>query len=160
MGSVTQRMPPVCSGARGVFGCICISAKERCFSASLLSNILSVWGQFKAEMISLLKILAEQIYFSFCSAKQNGMWVKEWLFPQHMCSHFMDRRTVFGTQKSYCCCREVPAWCPISSILNFSRGGSGLELCCSGSACAAAVVWAFCLCHGIRTSGGEGFWEY
>lgn len=41
-----------------------------------------MWGQFKAEVIGLLKILAEQICFSFCSAKQNGVWVKEWLFPQ------------------------------------------------------------------------------
>lgn len=103
MGSVTQRMPPVFSGATGVFGSICVSAKERCFSASLLSNIHSVRGQFKAEVIDLLKTLAEQIHFSFCSAKQNGMWVKEWLSPQHMCSHFMDQRTVFGAQKSYCC---------------------------------------------------------
>lgn len=159
MGDVTQRMLPVWNGARGVFGCICISAKERCFSASLLSNFLSMWGQFKAEMIGLLKILAEQIYFFFCSAKQNGMWVKEWLVPQHMFSHFMDRRTVFGAQKSYCCCREVPARCPISSILNSSHGSGGLELCCNSSACTAAVVWAFCLCHRIRTSGGKGFWD-
>lgn len=144
--------PEVCLGVfaflqrRGVFLLLCWVTSSAC-GVSL-----------KQECI--LKILAEQIYFSFFSAKQNDMWVKEWLFPQHMCSHFMDRRTVFGTQKSSCCCREVPAWCPISSILNFSRGGSGLELCCSGSACAAAVVWAFCLCHGIRTSGGKGFWEY
>lgn len=80
-GQGTQKMPPVCSGARGAFGCICISAKDRCFTASLLSNILSMWGQFKAEMIVLLKILAEQIYFIFNSAKQNGMWVKTGFSP-------------------------------------------------------------------------------
>lgn len=125
-----------------------------CWVASSVCGV-----SLKQKGLFFLKYLLNKYIFFFYSAKQNGMWVKERLFPQHTCSCFMDRRTVFGAQKSYCCCREVPAWCLISSNLNFSRGGGGLELCFSGSACTAAVVWAFCLCQGIRTSGGKGCWD-
>jgi len=72
-----RRMPPVCIWARGVFGCICISAEEMYFSSSLLRYISSVWGQFKAEMSYLLKMHAEQIYCPFYPAEENGMGVKE-----------------------------------------------------------------------------------
>lgn len=40
-----------------------------------------MWGQFKAEMLYLLKMHAEQIHFPYCPAEQNGMWVREWLSP-------------------------------------------------------------------------------
>lgn len=81
MGSVTQRMPPVCSGTEMCLGVLAFLQRRDIFLL-LCWVTSSVWGQFKAEVIGLLKILAEQICFSFCSAKQNGVWVKEWLFPQ------------------------------------------------------------------------------
>lgn len=58
----------------------------------------------------------------------------------------MDRGRVCGAQKSYCCSTEVAVRCPLSSSPSFSHSGSGLRLCCSGSACAAAAQ-AFCLCQ-------------
>lgn len=153
-------MAPVCFWARGIFGCICISAKEMYFSASLLSYSSSVWGQFKAEMLYLLKMHAEQIHFPYCPAEQNGMWVREWLSPQHMCSHFMAWGRVCGAQKSYCCCREVPVRCPLSSIPSFSHSGSGLGLCCSGSCLyCCCCLGILPLSEWIRTSGGKGLWD-
>lgn len=137
MCSVTQRIGTCLHLGQRCFRCICISAKEMYFSASQLSYIPSVWGQFKAEML-YLKMHAEQIHLPFYPAEQNGKWVKEWLSTQHMCSHFMDQGRICGAQKSYCCCREVPVRCSLSSIPSFSRSGSGLGLCCSGSACTAA----------------------
>lgn len=100
----------------------------------------------KAEVLFLLQMHTEQMHFpSILQNKLVCLW-KNVFFPQHMCSHFMDQGRVCGAQKSYCCCTEGPVQCPLSSSPSFSHSGSGLRLCCSGSACAAAAL-AFCLCQ-------------
>lgn len=144
----------------GVYLDVFAFLQRRCIFLLLCWATAPVCGVSLKQRCSILKCMLNK--YTFPTVLQNKM-VCGWengFPPQHMCSHFMAWGRVCGAQKSYCCCREVPVRCPLSSIPSFSHSGSGLGLCCSGSCLyCCCCLGILPLSEWIRTSGGKGLWD-
>lgn len=85
-------------------------------------------------MFYLLKMHAEQIHSPFYPENKMVCGWKNGFSPSTCAATLWIE--VCGAQKSYCCCRKVLVWCPLSVIPSFSHSStSGLQLCCHSSAC-------------------------
>lgn len=87
-----------------------------------------------------LEMHAEQIYSPFYPENKMVCRWKNGFSPSTCAATLWIKEQFVEHRWACCCCKEVLARCPLSSIPSFSHSGSGLQLCCNSSACTLLLL--------------------